>query len=66
MIGSGIEPLAGDMAAVLLFDGYHDYQTRSAVENWLDESFNLIHNILPLTAINDQYTNEYTGEYPIS
>lgn len=66
IIGSGIHPLSGDMAAVLLFDGDHDYQTRSAVENWLDESFNLIHNILPVTAVNDQYTNEYTGEYPIS
>ena len=63
VIGSGIAPFAGDMAAVLLFDGYHDYQTRSAVENWLDESFNLIHNIKGLTALNDQYTNEYTGWY---
>lgn len=63
VIGSGENPLSGDIAAVLLFDGYHNYQTRSAIENWLDESFNLIHNIKGLTPLTDQYTNEYTGWY---
>lgn len=64
VIGSGENSyLSGDMAAVLLFDGYHDYQTRSAVENWLDESFNLIHNILPQTPLNDQYLDSYTERY---
>ena len=65
VIGGGESNLSGDVAAVLLFDGYHNYQTRSAIENWLDESFNLIHNILPQTPLNDQYLGEYTERYPI-
>lgn len=55
--------LSGDIAAVLLFNGIHDYQTRSAVENWLDESFNLVHKVLPQTPINDSYTDPYTEFY---
>lgn len=69
VIGSGGSPisyLSGDMSAILLYDGIHGYQERSAIENWLDESFNLIHNILPQTPLNDQYFNEYTQRYPIS
>ena len=52
--------LSGDIAAVLLFDEYHDYQTRSAIENWLDESFNLIHNVI---VWEDSYTDQYYERY---
>lgn len=65
-IGKGGIPesyLSGDIASIVVFEGYHDYETRSAVENWLDESFNLIHKILPQNILNDSYTNDYKEWY---
>jgi hypothetical protein len=61
--GQGTTYLSGDISAVLLYEGAQDYKTRSAVENWLDESFNLIYNVLGLTALNNAYTAEYTEYY---
>jgi hypothetical protein len=55
--------LNGDICAVLLYAGKHDPITRSAIENWLDESFNLTKQVLGITALNNQYTDEYTREY---
>ena len=58
--------LAGDLAAVVLYSGALDYQTRSAVESWLDESFNLLSPVIGVTPLNDRYLEEYTFRYPIS
>jgi len=58
--------LAGDLAAVVLYAGAFDYQTRSAVESWLDESFNLLSPVIGVTPLNDRYLEEYTFRYPTS
>jgi hypothetical protein len=58
--------LAGDLAAVVLYSGKLDYQTRSAVESWLDESFNLLSPVIGVTPLNDRYLEEYTFRYPTS
>lgn len=58
--------LAGDLAAVVLYAGEFDYQTRSAVESWLDESFNLLSPVIGVTPLNDRYLEEYTFRYPTS
>lgn len=58
--------LAGDLAAVVLYAGQFDYQTRSAIESWLDESFNLLTPVIGVTPLNDRYLEEYTFRYPTS
>ena len=66
LLDSSENYLAGDLAAVVLYSGDFDYQTRSAIENWLDESFNLLSPVIGLTPLNDSYLDEYTFRYPIS
>lgn len=61
----GVNSLSGDISAVLLYEGNHDYLVRSNIEAWLDESFNLIHTVLPVTPANDIYLDEYTERYPL-
>lgn len=39
--GSAATYLSGDVSAVLLYEGEQNYETRSMIENWLEESFNL-------------------------
>lgn len=58
--------LAGDLAAVVLYKGVFDYQVRSAVESWLDESFNLLSPVIGVTPLSDRYLEEYTFRYPTS
>ena len=61
----GVNSLSGDISAVLLYEGTHNYLIRSNIETWLDESFNLIHSVLPLTPADDVYLDEYTERYPL-
>ena len=65
LLDSSENYLAGDLSAVVLYSGKLDYQTRSAIENWLDESFNLLSPVIGLTPLNDKYLDEYTFKYPI-
>jgi hypothetical protein len=58
--------LLGDISSIVLYSGALTYQERSAVENWLDESYNLLSPVIGLTLENDKYLDEYTGRYPIS
>lgn len=64
-IGKGINNnyLSGDISAILLYSGEHDYKTRSAIENFLDESFNLSQTVIGLTELNDAYTDSYSRLY---
>jgi hypothetical protein len=39
--GSAVTYLSGDVSVVLLYEGEQNYETRSMIENWLEESFNL-------------------------
>jgi len=61
----GVNSLSGDISAVLLYEGTHNYLIRSNIETWLDESFNLIHSVLPLTPADNVYLDEYTERYPL-
>lgn len=63
LIGSGNKMLAGDISSILLFSGKHNYITRTSIENWLDESFNLPEIIESIDAGQDNYLLEYTLEY---
>lgn len=56
--------LSGDIAAILLYQGAHDQTSRSAVESWLDESFNLLNNVIGVSALDDVYYEQYTSRYP--
>lgn len=58
--------LSGDISAVLIYAGNHNYQTRSAIENWLYESFNLSQKVIGYTKINDVYSSTYGSRYAIS
>jgi hypothetical protein len=67
-IGKGIIPgeiasyLSGDICSILLFEDDHDSETRTTIENWLDQSFNLLPTISVITPLDDLYTSQY-GEY---
>lgn len=60
---SSMNYLSGDISALLVYSGEHDYQTRSAIENWLDESFNLLQPVIGVKQLNDRYTDNYEDGY---
>ena len=58
--------LSGDISALLIYSGDHDYKTRSSIENWIKESFDLPGEIIGLTEANDVYLDVYTEYYEVT